>query len=127
MSSPVVPSPLVAAFSKNPFLYVLESINRIMDFYNRYKKTIKEVSKRHYNKRIIWVNEYLANKSCVHCNESETMCLKFYPHDKTIRYKSKRLGLNEQSRQEVVELIDDSKIVCSNCYIKYQNDLIDIM
>ncbi len=98
-----------------------------MSFYNRYKKTIKEVSKRHYNKRIIWVNEYLANKSCVCCNESETMCLKFYPHDKLIRYKSKRLGLNEQSRQEVVELIENSKIVCSNCFIKYQNDLIDIM
>ena len=53
------------------------------------------------------------------------MCLKFYPHDKLIRYKSKRLGLNEQSRKEVVELIENSKIVCSNCFIKYQNDLID--
>ena len=98
-----------------------------MNFYNRYKKTIKEVSKRHYNKRIIWVNEYLASKSCVHCKESETMCQKFYPHDKLIRYKSKRLGLNAQSRKEVVELIENSKIVCSNCFIKYQNDLIDIM
>mgnify|MGYP006232869949 CR=1 FL=1 len=25
------------------------------------------------------------------------------------------------------ELIENSRIVCSNCYIKYQNDLIDIM
>ncbi len=118
---------LVNLSFQNRFLYAQESINKCMNFYNRYKKTIKEVSKRHYNKRIIWVNEYLASKSCVHCKESETMCLKFYPHDKLIRYKSKRLGLNEQSRKEVVELIENSKIVCSNCFIKYQNDLIDIM
>ena len=98
-----------------------------MSFYERYKKTIKEVSRKHYNKRIIWVNEYLANKSCVCCNESETMCLKFFPHDKQIRSISKRKGLNKKSRQEIVYLIDKSKIVCSNCYIKYENDLIDIM
>tara|TARA_Y100001938_G_C7881665_1_gene325315 strand:- start:284 stop:580 length:297 start_codon:yes stop_codon:yes gene_type:complete len=98
-----------------------------MSYYERYQKTIKEVSKRHYNKRIIWLNEYLASHSCVHCGEPETMCLKFYPHDKEIRFKSKRLGLNEESRKEVVNLIDKSKIVCSNCYIKYENDIIDIM
>ena len=33
----------------------------------------------------------------------------------------------KKSRQEIVYLIDKSKIVCSNCYIKYENDLIDIM
>ena len=98
-----------------------------MKSYDKYKSTIKEVSKRHYSKRIIWLNEYLASHSCVHCGEPETMCLKFYPHDKEIRFKSKRLGLNEESRKEVVNLIDKSKIVCSNCYIKYENDIIDIM
>ena len=98
-----------------------------MDFYEKYKSTIKNVSKRHYNKRIIWVNEYLANKSCVHCNESETMCLKFYHHDKTIRSLSKRKGLNKNSRDDVVKLIDSSKIVCSNCYIKLENDIIELI
>ena len=94
---------------------------------DRYKDTIKEVSKRHYIKRMRWVHEYLANKSCCLCNESETMCLKFYPHDKQIRSISKRKGLNKKSRQEIVYLIDKSKIVCSNCFIKYENDIIDIM
>ena len=98
-----------------------------MTFYNKYKDTIKKVSKQHYNKRIIWLNEFLAPHSCMYCGESETMCLKFYPHDKEIRFKSKRLGLNEESRKEVVNLIEKSKIVCSNCYIKYENDIIDIM
>ena len=98
-----------------------------MSFYERYQKTIKEVSKLHYRKRIIWLNEFLANRSCSHCGESETVCLKFYPHDKEIRFKSKRLGLNKESRKEVTELIESSKIVCSNCYIKCENDIIDIM
>ena len=97
------------------------------EHYEKYKDTIKEVSKRHYIKRMRWVHEYLANKSCCLCNESETMCLKFFPHDKQIRSISKRKGLNKKSRQEIVYLIDKSKIVCSNCYIKYENDLIDIM
>ena len=43
------------------------------------------------------------------------------------RFKSKRLGLNEESRKEVVKLIEKSKIVCFNCFIKDENDIIDIM
>ena len=98
-----------------------------MSYYERYQKTIKKVAKKNYNKRIIWLNEFLAPYSCYHCGEPETMCLKFYPHDKEIRFKSKRLGLNEESRKEVVKLIEKSKIVCFNCFIKYENDIIDIM
>ena len=112
---------------QNSILYVVRFINNYMSFYERYQKTIKEVSKLHYRKRIIWLNEFLANRSCCHCNESETVCLKFYPHDKEIRYKSKRLGLNKKSRKEVMNLIESSKVVCSNCYIKYESDIIDIM
>lgn len=98
-----------------------------MKFYDKYKSTIKEVSKRHYNKRVVWIHDYLSNYSCPKCGESETACLKFFPHDKKIRSISKRKGLNSKSRQEVVKLIDSSKIVCSNCYIKFENDIIDIM
>ena len=63
----------------------------------------------------------------VYVMKVKTYCLKFFPHDKQIRSISKRKGLNKKSRQEIVYLIDKSKIVCSNCYIKYENDLIDIM
>ena len=98
-----------------------------MSYYKRYQKTIKEVAKKNYNRRIIWLNEFLAPHACEHCGEPETACLKFYPHDREIRYKSKRLGLNEESRKEVVNLIEKSKIVCANCYIKYEHDIIDIM
>ena len=98
-----------------------------MSYSKRYQITIKEVAKKNYNKRIIWLNEFLAPHACEHCGESETACLKFYPHDREIRFKSKRLGLNEESRKEVVNLIEKSKIVCSNCYIKYEHDIIDIM
>ena len=98
-----------------------------MKFYDKYKSTIKEVSKRHYNKRVVWIHDYLSNYSCPNCGESETACLKFFPHDKKIRSISKRKGLNSESRTEVVKLIDSSKIVCSNCYIKYENDISDIM
>ena len=56
-----------------------------------------------------------------------TMCLKFFPNDKQIRSVSKRKGLNENSRKEIIKLMSSSKIVCSNCYIKLENDVIDIM
>ena len=93
--------------------------------YKKYKQTIKEVTKRNYRKRVSSLNHYLENGKCLHCGESEIACLKFYPHDKEIRFKSKRLGLNEESRKEVVNLIEKSKIVCSNCLIKIENDLLD--
>ena len=61
-----------------------------MSHYKQYKETIKEVTKRNYRKRVIWVNEFLANQSCCHCGERETACLQFYPHDSKIRSLSKR-------------------------------------
>ena len=109
------------------FLYVLKHINNFMtnSHYIKYKTTIKKVARRHYRKRVKWLNDYLADKYCSHCNESETVCLKFYPHDTAIRKKVKRVGMNEISRQEINELIKQSKIVCFNCWIKLDNDLIE--
>ena len=98
-----------------------------MSHYKQYKETIKEVTKRNYRKRVIWVIEFLANQSCCNCGETETACLQFYPHDSKIRSMSKRKGLNSQSRQEVIKLIDQSKIVCANCYLKIENDIVEII
>lgn len=72
-------------------------------------------------------NEFLADKSCKHCGESETVCLKFYPHDAEIRKITKRVGVNNESRKEIIELIDNSVILCSNCWIKNDNDLIEFI
>ena len=95
--------------------------------YEKYKETIKRVSRRNYRKRITLLNEILNNKSCVHCGESETMCLKFYPHDLKIRRITKNVGTNDKSRQEVFHLINESKVLCLNCYIKANNDLIEFI
>tara|TARA_Y100001963_G_scaffold138415_1_gene203161 strand:- start:2906 stop:3205 length:300 start_codon:yes stop_codon:yes gene_type:complete len=95
--------------------------------YAKYKETIKKVSRRNYRKRISLLNEHLADKSCKHCGESETICLKFYPHDSEIRKVSKRVGINEQSRKDVITLISSSVVVCSNCWIKLDNDLIEFI
>ena len=95
--------------------------------YEKYKDTIKKVARRNYRKRIILLNENLANKSCKHCGESETVCLKFYPHDSEIRKITKRVGTNPKSRKEIFSLIDESIILCSNCWIKVDNDLIEFI
>ena len=97
------------------------------EFYQKYKDTIKRVSQRNYRKRIIWVNEHLEDKYCSYCGESENAWLQFHPHESEIRKRTRRKGLNEESRQEVVELIENSKVVCANCYLKLDADLIDIM
>ena len=93
--------------------------------YKKYKDTIKEVTKRNYHKRVSSLNEYLENTKCVRCGENEIACLRFYPHDKEIRKTIKRVGMNEKSRKQVKKLIDSSKIICSNCMIKIENDLLD--
>ena len=95
--------------------------------YNKYQETIKRTTKRNYQKRQIWLNEYLSEKSCIHCGESETMCLAFHPHDATIRRLSRRTGINEISRESVQKYIDNSKILCYNCKIKLDNDLIELL
>ena len=97
------------------------------EHYEKYKETIKRVSRRNYHKRIVILNELLADKSCIHCGESETICLKFHPHDSKIRRLTKRVGTNDKSRKEIFHLIDESKILCSNCFIKVDNDLIEFI
>ena len=91
----------------------------------KYKETIKEVTKRNYRKRVSSLNQYLENTKCIHCGENEIACLRFYPHDKEIRKTIKRVGMNDESRKTVKRLIDSSNIVCSNCLIKIENDLLD--
>ncbi len=93
--------------------------------YKKYKNTIKEVTKRNYHKRLSSLNEYLVNSKCSHCGENEIACLRFYPHDKEIRKLITRVGMNDKSRKSVKRLIDSSKIICSNCMIKIDNDLLD--
>ena len=63
------------------------------EHYEKYKETIKKVARRNYRKRIVLLNDFLADiQSCVHCGESETICLKFHPHDSEIRKLTKRDG-----------------------------------
>ena len=95
--------------------------------YEKYKDTIKKVARRNYRKRIILLNEFLSDKSCNHCGESETICLKFYPHDSEIRKLTKRVGTNNKSRKEIFHLVGNSIILCSNCWIKRDNDLIEFI
>ena len=95
--------------------------------YEKYKETIKRVARRNYRKRIILLNEVLADRSCIHCGESETVCLKFYPHDAEIRKITKRVGINPKSRKEIFHLINESKILRSNCWIKVDNDLVEFI
>ena len=95
--------------------------------YEKYKETIKKVARRNYRKRILLLNDFLSDKSCKHCGESETVCLKFYPHNSEIRKLTKRVGISDESRQEVISLMDESVVVCSNCWIKLDNDLIEFI
>ena len=39
------------------------------EHYKKYKETIKKVARRNYRKRIVLLNDFLADKSCVHCGK----------------------------------------------------------
>ena len=95
--------------------------------YDKYKDTIKKVARRNYRKRIVILNEYLGERHCIHCGEAETVCLKFYPHNSEIRKLTKRVGTSDESRQEIFRLIGESIVVCSNCWIKLDTDLIEFI
>ena len=108
---------------------MLYHINKNMgnSHYEKYKDTIKKVSRRNYRKRIVLLNEFLAEKHCIHCGEAETVCLKFYTHNSEIRKITKRVGISNESRKEIFHLMEESIIVCSNCWIKLDNDLIEFI
>ena len=114
---------------KDPLFIDRPDINTIImqSHYEKYKETIKKVARRHYNKRVSWLNNHLSDKSCKNCGESETICLKFHPHDSNIRKLSKTNGVNGSGRQEILNLIDSSNVICHNCWIKLDNDLIELI
>ena len=70
---------------------------------------------------------YFTEASPIEPIESETVCLKFYPHDSEIRKITKRVGISNKSRQEIFHLMNQSHILCSNCWIKTDNDLIEFL
>ena len=43
------------------------------------------------------------------------------------RKQAKRVGTNDESRKEVHKLMNSCKVVCSNCWIKLDNDLIEFL
>tara|TARA_Y100000310_G_scaffold60986_1_gene56246 strand:+ start:1739 stop:2044 length:306 start_codon:yes stop_codon:yes gene_type:complete len=91
--------------------------------YEQYKEVIKEGVKKARRKREIWINEYLADKHCKYCGESETCTLVFYPEDKEIRILSRRKGLREGLRKPILEWIQKNLIICLNCRSKLNNDI----
>ena len=94
-----------------------------MNHYEKYKITIKEGVKKARRKRDIWINEYLADKSCLHCGESETCALVFFPDDKEIRILSRKKGLREGLRKPILEWIQTNIVICLNCKSKLKNDI----
>ena len=94
-----------------------------MKHYQKYKKTIKEGVRKARRKRDIWINELLADKSCIYCGETETCTLAFYPDNKEIRIISRQKGLREELRLRVLEKIQSNTIVCLNCHIKLNNGI----
>jgi len=94
-----------------------------MKHYKKYKETIKEGVKKARRKRDIWINELLADKTCIYCEEAETCTLAFYPDNKEIRIISRSKGLREKLRLPILEKIQKNKIVCLNCEAKLNNDI----
>ena len=94
-----------------------------MTHYEQYKDTIKNGIRKAERKRDIWINEYLADKYCHYCGESETCTLVFFPEDKKIRILSRRKGLREGLRKPILESIQKNLIICLNCRSKLNNDI----
>jgi hypothetical protein len=45
------------------------------EHYEKYQDTIKKVSRRNYQKRVFLLNEFLTEKSCIHCGEQNMFVL----------------------------------------------------
>ena len=94
-----------------------------MTHYEKYKKTIKEGIRKARRKRDIWINELLADKTCIYCGEAETCTLAFYPDNQEIRIISREKGLREKLRLPILEKIQKNQIVRLNCESKLKNDI----
>ena len=107
------------------FVFIPSLNINMSEHYQKYRNTIRKVARRHRRLKDKWINEQLRDKSCKYCGESEIVVLKFYPDDRKIRSESQKISLKEDKRNKLIEQIEDNVIVCHNCYIKLDNDLID--
>ena len=107
------------------FVFIPSLNINMSEHYQKYRNTIRKVARRHRRLKDKWINEQLRDKSCRYCGESEIIVLKFYPDDRKIRSDSKKKSLKKDTRKLLLEQIDNNVIVCHNCFLKKDNDLID--
>jgi hypothetical protein len=106
------------------------------------KECYKEIRKKNYannkdyylkkNKRIRdnnneWYKEYKKGKSCVICNESESVCLDFHHingEDKT--HLVSKMRYNTYSKETMKKEIEKCIILCANCHRKVHENIIKI-
>ena len=85
----------------------------------------KNIKKKNQNRD--WFLEYKKDKSCLICNESETVCLDFHHKNENEKFTElSKMKYSTYSLNKIIEEIDKCVILCSNCHRKIHAGLITI-
>ena len=76
------------------------------------KKQLRRLQDVIIVKELKWLNDFLADKYCEHCKESETVCLKLLSTRPKDKKNSKKSWYQRRKSKEVKELINSSKCMC---------------
>jgi len=63
--------------------------------------------------------------SCMHCDESENICLDFHHRDPSSKVKSvSQMVVFKFSDEKILEEIDKCDVICANCHRKHHAGLL---
>ena len=90
----------------------------VRQWYENNKSLTAERAKIARQRKRQWYNEFMQNKSCVKCGESDVACLDWHHTNPTEKEETVSFLMKNRSRQSILEEIDKCICLCSNCHWK---------
>ena len=88
------------------------------EWYEKNKSLTAQRAKESRQRKRIWYNTIMDEKSCERCGESDNACLDWHHVDPSQKEHEVSFLLCNRSREAILEEIDKCICLCSNCHRK---------
>jgi hypothetical protein len=101
-----------------PYKNSEEHKRRKNEWYEKNKSLTAQRAKESRQRKRIWFNTIMDEKSCERCGESDNACLDWHHVDPSQKEHEVSFLLCNRSREAILEEIDKCICLCSNCHRK---------
>jgi hypothetical protein len=105
--------------AKNPKEY---AINHYLANKGKYAQQSKDAKARKRE----WYNDFMSDKSCAHCSESDVVVLEWHHLDPSQKDMAISAMMTQRGKETILEEIDKCMCLCANCHRRLHHNLRNI-